>query len=306
MSPGSAAAAEQRPQLVQSHRRRVVAGEPRGALQLADKGVERAILIVRRAEIAQSDVRLALDMCRQCRGQARLADPGLAGDQHHPTFARLGLLPAPRQEVELLVAADQRCGSRTQCLEPADDLALAEHTPGVLRLGKTGERLGPQILDLEQRADLSPGAVGNDQGAGPGQHLQAGCEVWRLADDAAFLRGTGADQIANDDEASGDADPHIQRLLGGEPADRVDDTEPGASRALGIVLMRLGIAEIDQHAVAHIFGDKTAKAAHGVGDAAVVGADDVTQILGIEAGGQRRRTNQVAEHHRQLPPLSLG
>ena len=97
----------------------------------------------------------------------------------------------------------------------------------------------------------------------------------------------------------------FQRLLYGEPADRVDDREPGARRALGVVLMRLGIAEINQHAVAHILGDKTAKAADGVGDAAMVGADDLAQILGIEARRQRRRTNQIAEHHRQLPPLSL-
>jgi hypothetical protein len=70
--------------------------------------------------------------------------------------------------------------------------------------------------------------------------------------------------------------------------------------------MRLGIAEINQHAVAHILGDKTAKAANGVGDAAVVGTDDLAQILGIEARRQRRRADQVAEHHRQLPPLRLG
>jgi hypothetical protein len=38
-----------------------------------------------------------------------------------------------------------------------------------LWLAKTGERLGPKILDLEQRAELSPGGVGNDQGARPGQ-----------------------------------------------------------------------------------------------------------------------------------------
>ena len=210
------------------------------------------------------------------------------------------------KQVELLVAADQRCGPRTQCLEAADDPALADHTPGTLWLGKTGERLGAEILDLEQRADLSPGAVGNDQGARPGQRLQTGGEVWRLADHAPLLRGTRADQIANDDEAGGDADPNVQRLLCGEPADRVDDREPGAGRALGVVLMRLGIAEIDQHAVAHILGDKTAKAADGVGDAAMVGADDLAQILGIEARRQRRRADQVAEHDRQLPPLGLA
>src|SRR5215472_12190790 len=128
--------------------------------------------------------------------------------------------------------ADQWRGSRTQGLKAADDSALADHTPGRLGLGKTGERLGPEILDLEQRADLSAGAVGNDQGARAGQRLQAGGEVWRFADHAPLLRRTRADQIANDDEAAGDADPNAQRLLCGEPADRVDDREPGAGRAL--------------------------------------------------------------------------
>ena len=44
----------------------------------------------------------------------------------------------------------------------------------------------------------------------------------------------------------------------------------------------------------------------GVGDAAMVDADDLAQILGIEAGGQRRRTDQVAKHDCELPPLGLG
>src|SRR6516165_1419944 len=130
-------------------------------------------------------------MLRQRRGQPRLADARLAGDQHHTPCAGLRLLPAPQQEIELLVAANQRCGPRTQCLKAADDPALADHTRGRLWLGETGERLGAEILDLEQRPDLSPGAVGNDQGARPGQRLQAGGEVWRLADDAALLRSTG-------------------------------------------------------------------------------------------------------------------
>jgi hypothetical protein len=59
------------------------------------------------------------------------------------------------------------------------------------------------------------------------------------------------------------------------------------------------------HAIAHILGDKAAKAANGVGNAAMVGADDLAQILGIEAGRQRRRTNEITEHHRQLAPLGL-
>jgi hypothetical protein len=93
--------------------------------------------------------------------------------------------------------------------------------------------------------------------------------------------------------------------LCGEPADRVNDREPSAGRALGVILMRLGIAEINEHAVAHIFGDKTAKPGNGVGDRAVVAADQLAQVLGIKAGGQWRRADQIAEHHGQLPPLRL-
>jgi hypothetical protein len=62
-----------------------------------------------------------------------------------------------------------------------------------LWFGETGERLAPEILDLEQCADLPSGAVGYDQGAGPGQRLQAGGEVWGFANHAPFLRGAGAD-----------------------------------------------------------------------------------------------------------------
>ena len=85
---------EQSLQLVELCCIRVIASEPRGALQLADKGVERAILIVRRAEIANPGVRLGLDMLRQCRGQPRLADARLAGDQHHPPCTGSRLPPA--------------------------------------------------------------------------------------------------------------------------------------------------------------------------------------------------------------------
>jgi hypothetical protein len=57
---------------------------------------------------------------------------------------------------------------------------------------------------------------------------------WGFPNNATLLRRTGADQIADHDEASGDADTNVQRLLRGEPADRVDDREPGAHRPLGL------------------------------------------------------------------------
>jgi hypothetical protein len=70
--------------------------------------------------------------------------------------------------------------------------------------------------------------------------------------------------------------------------------------------MRLGIAEIDQHAVAHILCDKAGVAGDRVSDAAVIGADDLAQILGVVPPRQRRRADQIAEHHGQLAPLGLA
>jgi hypothetical protein len=46
---------------------------------------------------------------------------------------------------------------------------LADHPPGALRFGKTRQRLRPEIIKLEQGADLPPGALGNDDCARLGQ-----------------------------------------------------------------------------------------------------------------------------------------
>ena len=90
---------------------------------------------------------------------------------------------------------------------------------------------------------------------------------------------------------------------GVEPGHRLDQRQPGPHRPLGIVLVGPRIAEIGEHPVAHVFGDKPAGAFDDRGDAAVIGADHRAQVLGIEPRRQCRRADQVAEHHRQLPPL---
>src|SRR5205809_1059311 len=112
--------------------------------------------------------------------------------------------------------------------------------------------------------------------------LQPRREVRRLADDAALLRLAGADQVADHDEAGGDADsgfePDPQLFWRIEPADPLDQREPGTSRALGIVLICQRISKINQRAVAHVFGDKPAEPADLLGDRGVIGADHLAQI----------------------------
>ena len=149
-------------------------------------------------------------------------------------------------------------------------------------------------------------ALRQDEHAGLCDPLQACREVRRLADDAAFLRLSRSDQVADHDQPGCDPDPHLQgqSSRGDELGHRFDEREAGLHRALGVVFMSLGIAEIDQYAVAHILGDKPAVAFDDRRAAAMIGADDLPQVLGIELGRKGGRTDQVAEHQCELTAFS--
>ena len=75
-------------------------------------------------------------------------------------------------------------------------------------------------------------------------------------------------------------------------------------RALGIVLTRVRIAEIDQDAVAHIAGDEARETPYDLGHRVVIGANQVPQILGIAPYRQCGRADEVAEHDGELSALA--
>ena len=121
-------------QLVEPLLGRILAPETRRPLELGDARIERAVLVMRRAEIAQPRVWLAAEPLHDGLSDARLADTGLARDQHDAAVATLCLLPASQQQINLLVAADQRRGCRAQRLEPALHRAWPQRRIGPHRL----------------------------------------------------------------------------------------------------------------------------------------------------------------------------
>src|SRR6516164_11078953 len=110
--------------------------------------------MIGRTEMAQSKMRFLPYVLEKFRRQARLANPGLAANQHRMPLAVPCSRPAPPQQRDLLGAADERHRPRTQCLEAAQHAALAKDPPSRLRLGKPGKRLRPEIGEIEQPADL--------------------------------------------------------------------------------------------------------------------------------------------------------
>jgi hypothetical protein len=70
--------------------------------------------------------------------------------------------------------------------------------------------------------------------------------------------------------------------------------------------VRLRVTEISQHAVTEILGNKAAGAGDYLGATAVIGADDVAQLLRIEPRRQCRRTDEVGEHDRELASFGFG
>src|SRR5208337_1428349 len=80
---------------------------------------------------------------------------------------------------------------------------------------------------------------------------------------------------------------------------------PACTACFGVMLVGQRIAEIGQHPVPHVLRDEPAGLADEIGAAAVIRADDLAQILGIEPRRECRRADQIAEHHRQLPAFGM-
>src|SRR5262245_61674785 len=69
--------------------------------------------------------------------------------------------------------------------------------------------------------------------------------------------------------------------------------------------MRLGIAKIDEQAVAEVLGDMPRKALDDLGTGSLVGAHHLPQVFRIELTGERSRLHQVAEQHSELAAFGL-
>ncbi len=216
-----------------------------------------------------------------------------------------GLAQAVAQQGALRRPADEVGEPAARRLEAALCYGDAFDREGFDRRGEALRSLAAEIGQPEQVADEAAGGAGEDDLPGFRKSLQARREVGGLADHRLLLRRAFADQIADDDKPGRDADADGERLrsTGLQARHRRCYFQPGPHRPLGVVLMRPRIAEISEHPITHEFGDKAVIARDDAGTGVLIGADLLAQFLGVEPRRQRRRADEIAEHHRQLPPL---
>src|SRR3954452_24036754 len=104
---GPCYARQQRPQLGRPALGAVVAAETRRAFQLGDERVQGSVAIGRGTLIAELGRGDAVDAGTQRLDQPRLADAGLARQQHRPTLTSDRFLPAIEKQSQLLLATDE-------------------------------------------------------------------------------------------------------------------------------------------------------------------------------------------------------
>ena len=142
---------------------------------------------------------------------------------------------------------------------------------------------------------------GDEDRARPGLRLHPRGEVWRVAE---HLAGRFHN---NRPGLNADACGQLWRALGGIPVVEVRncalDRERSAHCTLGVVLLRLRIAEQSHQPVAELLQHMTAKIGHRSRSLVEIGIDEVAPVFGVQLRRDACRADEIAKHHCDRPAL---
>ena len=183
------------------------------------------------------------------------ASPEMSATWPSPAFA----LSQRRSSSSSSRASDQWGQSAgVQRLEPALLGADLERRKGSGRSRDSFEVLRAESGKLEQISHQLARALRDDDAVGAGNPLQSCGEIGRVTHDPSLLRLSRTQQITDDHDPGRDAHSHMQRAAFGRLQLRrgLGDRKPSPHGPFGVMLVRLRIAEIGEHPVAHVLGDE--------------------------------------------------
>ena len=251
---------------------------------------------------------VAPEQLEQVLHQPGFSEPGLAAD--HEQLAVTGLrvckpagdapgLTLPPHQGDVRPPAVQR-------REAAANMAFPQHLPQLGGLLEAFEVKQAQVTVQEQVTELVPGRIRNHHRVGLGFGLGTRCQIGGFTNRAEFGKPpAGTNELANHRQASRNPDAHLRGLPAycRQARNCINDAQCRAHSLLAGILTGFRVAEIGQHAIAEVLGDPACVFLNHRRNCGTVAIQKFTQVLGIDAHGQGGGTHQVAEDHRDLPPL---
>src|SRR3984893_18214637 len=234
-------------------------------------------------------MRLGRDRVDHAARKARLADAGLARQQHQWPFASLCLLPPSQQQCQSMIPADH-IGQLTGCagLEPTFHNALTDDAVGQRLSRNPLQILATKVSYVEHVAKKAACRLAQHDLVRQSDPLQARREIGRVADDGLLLRSTLSHEVADHYKASRDADAHLNFLHGPylQRPDHAYDFQSCSDRPLRVVLMGVWKAEIGENAVAHEFSEEAVVACDNTRAGVLIAPNHMPHILGIKSRRQ--------------------
>jgi hypothetical protein len=108
-----------------------------------------------------------------------------------------------------------------------------------------------------------------------------------------------------DAQAHGQLHPPLLLQAGIEWSHRLHHSQPRPYRPLRIIFVRLGVAEVDQQAIAEILRDMSLIASDHFGAGLLIGPNHLAPFFGVELAGQHGRVHQITEQHGELAPFGV-
>src|SRR6266545_4340027 len=209
------------------------------------------MLVVRRTAALIVEVWLACHVRFQCLHQARFADTGFAAEQYYLPHTRLRLHPVLPQQPEFDIPSHQGCETLgTSHVQPTSRPAHPEDAIDLERRGDTSECLDPEVMHGEIPLHEARGRTADHHGVRSSKTLEAGCNVWRLAQGELFLSApfpyfSHHDQTRMHSYPGCQAHPLALRQSTIKGAHGLDNPQPHPHRPLRIVFVGLWIAKVD-------------------------------------------------------------
>src|SRR6478609_8210147 len=191
-------------------------------------------------------------------------------------------------------------------LEAAFYAARSERLINLERLRPAFQCDGTEVAIIELSLGETARARAEQHSARLSYLLQARGEVRRLTNSLLLRQCLLNQKFGNNHRARRNADADLHRL-GDVPDTRycINECERGAHSPLGIILMCLRKAEIDQRTVAHVAGNLSAIVTYDFCDAAVIHANQRSHVLRVQPR-RSRGASQVTKHHCEVAPLAFA